>query len=330
MELTGLLLEIINQSDGYTVKKIGINGALFIPNIEQQYYMPNLVVKDLEELESALAEYITVINSSSLLFYKINDRHKIRNYLFYLIKSLSNTDCQDFNAYIRRFTTYLKDYKFNDLNYSRKIGKIDKYNLFARRCEEYYGSETPFTMHYYVEIPGFKFEMPLIRYGISDENKAYIYSVQRKKLYNNNNCRIKAINKVFNGVNKGVRNNRNVTPTMLCSLTIFMGMLKSQGVTNIKADGFLTRRYGYFYGVTEEEQRNEIQHNAIDKFNKLFLRLSDQFDGIGIQAYPLDIDSYFHLAISDMVASKNDLLNNLYNIGLNYQTSKEKTLSLHK
>jgi len=88
MELTGLLLEIINQSDGYTVKKIGINGALFIPNIEQQYYMPNLVVKDLEELESALAEYITVINSSSLLFYKINDRHKIRNYLFYLINFL--------------------------------------------------------------------------------------------------------------------------------------------------------------------------------------------------------------------------------------------------
>ena len=327
MDLTKILLEEIHHSNGYTVQRYDGKSALLIPREGQRYYMPDLVVRDLEQLEDALKEYIEAINNSSLLFYKIDDRHKMKNYLFYLIKSLTNTDCQDFISYIRRFTTYLKDNHFTDLYYSQEIGKMDKYNILARRCEEYYGSETPFTLKYYAECPGFKFEMPLVRYGISSKNEAYIYSIQRKRIYHNKNCRIKEINSIFNGANSGVKHNRDITPAMLCSLVIFVGMLQNQGVRRMKADGFLTRRYRYFNGVSDEEERNQILHNSVDKFNKLFLRLVEQFNGIDIVAYPFDIDSYFHLLIAEQVNSNNETLNQFYNMGLNYQ-EKQKTLHL--
>lgn len=319
MEYTQMLLEEIHQSDGYTVQRYGEKSALLIPREEHRFYMPNLVVSDLEQLESALVEYIDTIQHSSLLFYQIDDKHKIKNYLFYLIKSLTNTDCEDFITYIKRFTDYLKDEIFKDLHYSRQLGKIDKYTILARRCEEYYGSETPFTLKYYAEYPGFKFEMPLVRYGISKDNVAYIYSVQRKRLYNNKNCRIKEVNSIFTGVNRGVKKHRDITPAMLCSLSIFVGMLQKRNIRLIKADGFLTRRYRYFNGVHEEEERNQILHNSVDKFNKLFLRLAEQFEGVDVIAYPFDIDSYFHLSLGDLIYSKNKTLNQFYTIGSQYQ-----------
>jgi len=325
MYLTTILLEAIYQSNGYVMERYGENSARLIPRSEQQYYMPLLIVNDLSELEEALQEYIDEIQKGNLKFYKLDENHRIKNYLFYLIKSLSNTDCCDFVSYVRKFTSYLRDENFNDLYYAQNIGMIDKYNIFVRRCDEYYGSETPYTIHYYAEVVGFRFEMPLIRYGINGD-EAYIYSVQRKKLYNNLRSNVKDINSIFNKVNSGIKHNRDITPAMLCSLAIFMGMLKSQGVNYVKADGFLTRRYGYFMGVTEDSERDSILENTVDKFSKLFLRLAEQFEGIDIYAYPFDIDSYFHLVLGDSVSSDNELLDQLYKMGLNYQSSIDKKL----
>ena len=226
----------------------------------------------------------------------------------------------------------MKDCNFNEIDYSLWLGKIDEYNIYARQCEEYYGSETPYTMHFFAEVPGFKFEMPLIRYGIVEENVAYIYSIQRKRLYKNNYPKIKEINTLFNDANSGVKHNRNITPSMLCSLVLFIGMLQNKNINQILVDGFLTRRYGYYNGVNEEEQREKISYNSIDKFFKLFIRLVDQFEGIEITAYPLDIDSNFHISIDKNIWSSNKLLNQLYNLGLNYSKQEQvtsKKLNLH-
>lgn len=330
MNLTTIFLDAIYKSNGYVMEKFGDNSALLIPNDKEQYFMPFLVVilvvRDLSELEEVLQEYINIIEEGNLKFYRLDGKHEIKNYLFYLIKSLTNTDCSDFVGYIRKFNIYLRDETFKELYYSQNIGMLDKYNIMARWCEEYYGAETPYTMRYYAEIPGFRFEMPLIRYGISDDNEVYIYAVQRKRIYNNYSSRVKEINSFFNIANSGVKKHRDITPSMLCSLAIFIGMIKSQGINTIKVDGFLTRRYGYFNGVSEDNERDKILHNSVDKFNKLFLRLVEQFDGIEITAYPFDIDSYFHIVLGDNISSNNKLLNELYNIGLSYQRSGDRQL----
>jgi hypothetical protein len=110
---------------------------------------------------------------------------------------------------------------------------------------------------------------------------------------------------------------------MLCSLTIFLGMLQSEGINYIKADGFLTRRYGYFEGITEDEKRDLILHNSIDKFFKTFIRLSIQLNNVNISAYPFDIDSYMHIKLEENISSDNILLNDLFNVGKNYKLLKK-------
>lgn len=324
MGFTSIFFEEIKRADNYSIEKYMENGSLLIPSTETAFYRPNIIIRDMGEFESALQEYINLINSNPKLFYKIDDRHTVENYLFYLIKSINNTDCQDFSSYIKRFCSYLQDENFDEFNYSILLGQLNDYNLYARRCEEYYGSETPYTMHFYVEAPGLKFEMPLVRYAISDDT-AYIYSVQRKRLYNNRYTRIRQVNSLFNNVNKGVKCDRNITPSMLCSLTVFLGMLKANNISHIKADGFLPRRYGYFNGITQDDDRDGVLYNSVDKFFKLLLRVSNQFQGIEITSFPFDVDSYISLSIDDEVRSDNELLNHLFHLGFNYEKGKEYT-----
>ncbi len=322
MHLTTLFLtEICKYGEyNYTFEDEKI---ILIPREDQQYFMPNLIITNVLDFERVLNEYIETIRKTSLSFYRLDSNHQIQDYLFYLIKSLSNDDCQDLISYIKRFIQFLEDKSFSDFNHMKQIGTVSSYDVMARKCEEYYGSETPFTIHYYLEKPGLRIEMPLIRYGISSDKIAYIYSIQRKKIYNNKNCRIKSINTLFNEVNKSIKENRNITPSMLCSLTIFLGMLQSEGINYIKADGFLTRRYGYFEGITEDEKRDLILHNSIDKFFKTFIRLSIQLNNVNISAYPFDIDSYMHIKLEENISSDNILLNDLFNVGKNYKLLKK-------
>lgn len=315
--------------NGYIIEKQKGDKIILIPDEIEQFYMPNLVITSLIELEELLKEYVNIIRKSTLKFYKLDENHQIKNYLFYLIKSLTNDDCQDLNKYIKRFINYLKDEKFNELYYAKIIGTIEPYNVLARKCEEYYGSETPFTFRLYLEKIGFKFEMPLVRYGISN-NTAYIYSIQRKRKYSNSHPTIKSVNSLFNTINIGIKENRDITPSMLCSLAVFVGMLKSEEINEIKVDGFLTRRYGYLNGIETEEEKDKVLHNSIDKFFKLFLRLSTQFEGININAYPFDVDSYLQITLDDEISSQNELLNNLYNIGKNYHEQISEEMQLLK
>lgn len=322
MSLTEKFLSSITYSAGYTYEKAG-SGLVLIPSAEQQYYMPLIVIKDCLAFEQALIEYAKVIDSLALTFYRTTKEHPIEDYLFYLIKSLTNDDCSDLTSYVIRFTKYLKDAFFSQLTFKKPIGNLGEYKIIARKCEEYYGAETPFTMHYYLDKPGLRFEIPLIRYGITPDKKAYIYSVQRKRLYNNRNGRIKSINTLLNKVNSGVKEDRNITPAMLCSLTLFIGMLESEGIHDVMADGFLTRRYGYLDGLTNDDERDAVLSNSVDKFFRLFIRLQAQFKDIDISAYPFEVDSYMHIKLGQNIYSNNELLNELHNIGKTYKLTKK-------
>ena len=305
------------------------NGIFLCPKRSEDFYRPNMVIGNLEQLEEELKQYYKHICHSEKSFYKIDKEHNIVTYFYYLIKTLTNSDCQDLLEYIEVFNGFLEDNSFNSLRHEKKLGNIvfeeegHKYDILAKRTEEYYGSETPYTMRYALERKGFRFTMPFVRYGISGK-KAYIYSIQRKGKINLNYLKIKKIHGEFNKVNSGVKNGRDITPSMLISATIFIGMLKKAGIEEIKIADFLTRRFGHYNGINSNyEEACKIQANITDKFLKTYIRLVSQFSGISITSYPNDVDSYLSLKLGDNISSTNKLLDTFFRIGLEYDRQQD-------
>lgn len=320
VKLTGEQLEkIVSQK----------NGIFLCPQGSEAFYRPNLVISNLEALEEELKQYYKRICHSEKNFYKIDKEHNMATYFYYLIKTLTNSDCQDFLEYIKVFNGFLDDNNFDSLRHEKSLGKIDleqeghKYDVLAKRTEEYYGSETPYTMRYALERKGFRFTMPFVRYGISGK-KAYIYSIQRKGKINLNYSKIKKINGEFNKVNSGVKSGRDITPAMLISATIFIGMLKKAGIEEVKIADFLTRRFGHYNGINSNyEEACKVQANTTDKFLKTYIRLVSQFSGIDITSYPNDVDSFLSLKLGDNISSTNKLLDTFFRIGLEYDSRQE-------
>lgn len=300
------------------------NGIFLTPTKQEEFFRPNTVIKNIEEFETLLKKYVNYLNTSNKNFYKIDKKHNFSSYMYYLVKTLTNSDNQDLSQYIQTFIGFLHDNNFKNLKKEGKIGSINLdnensnyFDVLARRAEEYYGSETPYTMRYALDKKGFKYTMPFVRYGISG-NQAYIYSIQRKGKTNFKHKRIKELNGKFNSVNSGVKHDRDITPSMLVSATIFLGMLKGIGIENIKIADFLTRRFGHYEGFPSYEESLKLQENITNKFLKTFNRLANQFNGIDIISYPNDYDSYLNLKLGKNISSKNKLLNDFFELGFNY------------
>lgn len=311
------------------------NGIFLTPPNKYEYYRPNTVIKDIDELEKKLGQYVEAIYSSEKNFYRIDDEHSISTYFYYLIKTLTNSDSQDLIEYIDVFIGFLKDNMFSWLEDESKIGRIalgeeehQQYDVLAKRTEEYYGSETPYTMRYALDRKGFKYTMPFVRYGISGK-EAYIYSIQRKGKLNYRYTKIKEIHGSFNRVNSGIKHERDITPSMLISATMFMGMLSGAGVEKVRVSDFLTRRFGHYNGINSNfEEACRIQSNITNKFLRTFTRLVSQFKGIEITSYPNDIDSYLYLKLGNDISSNNPLLDEFFQLG--FECSKKQKKEIKK
>lgn len=319
MDLIQEFVDMIKHIDGYTAKKVE-KGIVLIPPKSKYYLLPKITINDLIRFKNALDNYISVIQSSNLKSTKMDEKHDITYFLFCLIKNLSNYDYNNFEQFIERYTEFHEDNTFSEYDKKTKIGMLDEENsIMVKRTQEYYGFETPFIMKTFVNNKHLEYELPLIRYGIAGKpnNKtAYIYAVQRKKRYGDNQLKFtKEIDKKINQVNSGVKSMRNVTPSMVLVSTLFIGMLQNEGISNIIIPDLLPRRYIHFTNVSSEEHRDEIQNHATNKFLNIFLRLENQLDGFNITALPNDIDSSMHISVPVRLKSNNSFLNMIYSIG---------------
>lgn len=309
--------KMIKEIDGFSAKKTE-NGVVFIPPKSKYFYIPRIVVNDLVRFKDALDNYIGAVLDTNIKSTKMDEKHDVPYFLFCLIKNLSNYDYNNFEEYIEKYTEFIRDKTFSEYNEKTKIGMLDETNsILVRRAEEYYGAETPYVMKTFIKNSHIEYELPLIRYGISrngNDKTAYIYMVQRKKQYGESKF-AKEIDKLINKVNSGVKNMRNVTPSMIFVSTLFVGMLQHEGINDIIVQDFLPRRYAHFQNVTSEEQRDNIQYHATDKFLKIFLRLEEQLEGFKITELPNDIDSSIHISIPHKLKSRNEFLNKTYLMG---------------
>lgn len=305
-----MFLQSIEKYDRATATTNG-NQATITFDESWQNVMPEIVVPDLDKLEAALRQFLLVTKSVDVKSVKYDDKHDESYFLHSLIKNIGNDDFKDVVGMVRRNTRFLLDQSFSWLDKKQDLGLIDEENhLLVERVQEYYGFETPFMLKFSVANRHMTYELPLIRYGVEEKNGkkvAYVYAVQRKKVYKHGFDQIEKFEKQIRKINSGVKTNRDLTPSMVLVMTAFCALAKREGIDTIKMLDFMNRRYFHFKNVTTEEEQMTVQTMTTDKFLKLGLRACDQVEGIDIWAYPNDVDSYLTLKVGKECSSKNKM-----------------------
>ena len=321
-----MFLQSIEKYDRATATTNG-NQATITFAESWQNVMPEIVVPDLDRLEVALRQFLLVTKSVDIKSVKYDDKHDESYFLHSLIKNIGNDDFENVVEMVRRNTRFLLDQSFCWLDKKQDLGVVDEdMHLLVERVQEYYGFETPFMLKFSVANRHMTYELPLIRYGVEEKNGkkiAYVYAVQRKKVYKNGFDQIEKFEKQIRKINSGVKTNRDLTPSMVFVMTAFCGLAKREGIDEIKMLDFMNRRYFHFKNVTTEEEQMAVQTMTTDKFLKLGLRACDQFEGIDIWAYPNDVDCYLTLKIGKECSSKNKMAESVFKV---CEGQKEKSL----
>ena len=300
-------LKIITEVEQLHVKWLDDVKVSITPEEGFEWLIPEITIKDINDLEEALLEYLDTIMRSDLKSTKTDAKHDEDYFLWILIKNLCNTDCDEFCEYVKKQTQFFHDETFSEYSTVTSLGELDDgYSIEVKRSEEYYGTETPFVMVFYKKNNHIKYEMPLIRYGIyqdsiSGQRVARIYSIQQKKLYGEGNALIASVKSSFSSVNSGIKKFRDVPPTMVACFATFCGLLYSRKIYDIEIVDFIPRRYLRFRDAETDEEKDRIQSSATDKFIKTALRVAQSLNGVEVIAYPNDIDSNLHIRLDERI-----------------------------
>ena len=144
---------------------------------------------------------------------------------------------------------------------------------------------------------------------MSDEEKKFSKKIWRK-LY-----------KINDGVSEGdndISDISKVSPSAVLSLTVFLTLLDSVHISDVKGVPYLPLRYLSRDTMAKEktgERREEllernlrIQENVTDKFIRTFLRAAYHLDDCGVSLLPYELDECIHFKIGDSMKSNNKLL----------------------
>lgn len=318
------LVNISNEYYEYLYSEIR-NKTMFRPIID-------VPPEEKKSLHDAIDRYLHAMFEEGPQF--MDDKGVDAQYLIYwLLKNLTNSDTINIVDYVNRYADFVSDETFLNMRQIIKMGTIDKkdektdsvvsVDFYTTDMDEYEpGYETPYLMLFWAAPKGEnvpsteKVRMPFIRYGIehsAGEKTAYVYAIQRRTLQNNE--LEKVANRIFAGSRSGVSEHRDVTPSMLCVVTSFIGMLNAKGIKKLKAPDFILRRWGEFWNSDTDEKDAQIQASATDRFLTTFLRADMQFEGVDIEWVPNEIDSFLHIRLADKISSKNETLQKFFEMG---------------
>lgn len=285
-----------------------------IPRCHQDY-IPIFTIDDSDRFEEALKQYLQAVEETNIKSTQMNARHNERYFIFNIWKNATNYDFQNPVDFIKRYTDFIKDDTFSQYDDLTVLGKYENNMLMVKREEDDYGFETPYIMHFSLTNGKYIYNLPWVRYGITKkadgEKMAYIYALQNMDPSPNESYNMQ-IRKSINKVNSGVNKFRNVTPSSIATLGIFLGMLEREGIHSIRVPDFLIGRYGRFCNADSEKETDRIQTNLTDKFLRNFLRLSQQLDNVNLEGF----DGFLWVKLRENnELSNRSALHTLYNLG---------------
>lgn len=332
-------------------------------NDDGRYLIPRLVIKNKESFNKLLTEYLALarkkydlsIYQDELTFADVENYEQVINKII-LTTLWANATYDDFSEseeFLRKQIAFLKDETFSEYEEPTIIGYSETLGGYVEveNIQETILNETPNSLKISVIEPetNERYTFPLVRYGIED-NKCYIYAVQKNKKYDEENKFKKRVNRRLFQIgenfdtkndtyeNYGEGNLKDVSASFVVASNIALGLLASKGITDIVVPSILIERWNaketgiivkskreensQEYIDSNKEEHNKIQNNLTEKLLRTFLRIVSHNKTFNVTAYPFDIDSSLHIKTSEELDCNNTLLNETFLIGEKVNSKK--------
>ncbi len=332
-------------------------------NDDGRYLIPRLVIKNKDNFNKLLTEYLALarkkydlsIYQDELTFADVENYEQVINKII-LTTLWANATYDDFSEseeFLRKQIAFLKDETFSEYEEPTIIGYSETLGGYVEveNIQETILNETPNSLKISVIEPetNERYTFPLVRYGIED-NKCYIYAVQKNKRYDEENKFKKKVNRRLFQIgenfdtkndtyeNYGEGNLKDVSASFVVASNIALGLLASKGITDVVVPSILIERWNaketgiivkskreensQEYIDSNKEEHNKIQNNLTEKLLRTFLRIISHNKTFNVTAYPFDIDSSLHIKTSEELDCNNTLLNETFLIGEKVNSKK--------
>ena len=252
----------------------------------------NFYIKDYNMLIKKLTEYVYIV----INFYNMEPTEQnIKIILILLWSNITKEEMLNIDDYVGKYIDFYNDDMFNDIIGIKEIEYLGdlNYSFDIQSMKQ----ETPHCFNSYLESGDNIYYLPRISYGIRD-GICYIYAVQNK-YKNEDNTYTEFVKKALNTLNSGIKKYRNVTPSALASLALFISILKEKEITDFEVVCNLPIRHqnkelvdNYRLQIESksktvvdverlkqimEDNRLRIFDNTTNKFKNNFKRLSNHF-----------------------------------------------------
>lgn len=285
----------LKKKGKYTTTFIGTS-AVIEARKEQKYYKPNIFIKDLAELENALKEYVTALNTFYMQNNNLEEYHDLSFFFNNLLINMTSSDAEDLTIYIYKRISFFENEQFKEFDEPQILYESEGVKYGVQRVLESPGLETPYVLVFFMEYDGVYYNLPLVRYAFDENGVCHLFAVQfgRDRVMDFDD----AYKSIVNKVNTGITKYRNVSPSFVLSLSLFINLLKEMNVENIMVPDFLFGRYRKYIGASSVTKSDQILERILNNFIRLLSRMEFQNEDFQILAYPNDIDSYTHIRLN--------------------------------
>lgn len=311
--------EIINEASTGRVDCFFMMNLLFSTYLKEEnktieakkdddgrYLIPTLVIKNKENFNKLLTEYLTLARTKydltkyyeALEFSDIKNHEQVINKLILTILWANATydDFSDSEEFLRKQIAFLKDNTFSEYNEPTIIGYSEMLGGYVEieNISEPILNETPNSLKISLVEPetNEKYTFPLVRYGIKDD-KCYIYAVQKNKKFDiDNNFKKKVNRKLFKiGENFDTKNDtyenykegnlKDVSASFVVASNIALGLLSSKGINDIVVPSILIERWNakeknIIVRSGREENKEEYIETNKDEHNEIQRNLTEK------------------------------------------------------
>lgn len=311
--------EIINEASTGRVDCFFMMNLLFSTYLKEEnktieakkdddgrYLIPTLVIKNKENFNKLLTEYLTLARTKYDLtkYYEALEFSDIKNHEQVINKLILTTlwanatydDFSDSEEFLRKQISFLKDNTFSEYNEPTIIGYSEMLGGYVEieNISEPILNETPNSLKISLVEPetNEKYTFPLVRYGIKD-GKCYIYAVQKnKKIDIDNNFKKKVNRKLFKiGENFDTKNDtyenykegnlKDVSASFVVASNIALGLLSSKGINDIVVPSILIERWNakeknIIVRSGREENKEEYIETNKDEHNEIQRNLTEK------------------------------------------------------
>lgn len=306
----------------------------------------NFYINNYDLFIRKLQEYVYSV--SKLYDISLNE-DEIKKILILLWANITNEEMLNIDNFVQKYIDFINNNEFNG-----KCGKTiitDLGSIDFNFDKQSYKQETPycFNSSFNGFIKGHEviYHLPRISYGIRD-NKCYIYAIQNKEKNGNNLYQEQygeLVRKRMNSLNSGVKKYRNVSPSAITALILFMTILNGYNYKNFEVvcnlpirhqnrklvnDFLLISKYATLskdeYDKVKKIMDDDdirIRDNTILKFQNNFRRLVNHFAMI-LSVSPNELNENIFLTINSM-DSNNEFINQIVN---NIEMRKDNGKSL--